>query len=1173
MTFDPHANTTGQSAARLLLDGSGHEEIVVQALQECQAAIDAGQSIDREAMLGKYPEIREELSACLDGLELMRQPAKSGEGVHEKTPSQPQVTPLATLGDFRIVRELGRGGMGVVYEAEQLSIGRRVALKVLPYASMLDKRQIARFQNEARAAATLEHPHIVPVYFVGNERGVYYYAMRLIEGKNLSEVLVELRGASKNEAPLSQIASQLTNSQEPQSNPDEAVADADTVKTAVNDSSTRIASEHREHGNVYFQSIARIGQQAAEALEFAHSHGIIHRDVKPANIMLDEVGDAWIADFGLARIEADGGMTMSGDLIGTLHYMSPEQTLAKRVTVDHRSDVYSLGASLYELVTLQPLFDGDDRASLLRKIAFEEPKPPSKIRSSVPHDLETIILKSLRKNSEDRYATAQEFADDLQRFLSHEPVKARRTPLTQRFRMWTRRHPAISTSLAVLTTVVLLSVAIIGVLVARQEHNLRTQEEQAGEQIQASLSEKEDALHIANANLDEALNAIDHFLVELSGEAGNAIPPASPLRQDLIRSAFEIYQRLEATDQMTSVLEKRKLATLLRAAKVPGLDESLCDQIRNATELLVDRILAKSPHNQLANFAKIDLLLRKNIVDVQSKTKQKSDILELVRSQVSHWGSATKMFEGQQDHYWLFADVLRRSYHLRDSYNGAPLTLSDWRFFIATSKQLILSGDASHPYQNQLAELAYQTANFAETFGDDDESWELFNIARDLSDSVLLPTSFAANIKLRDGEIAAIDYCEQQLLRHEAELIKYPHHQRNWQYWNLQQRLARLLIDQPDLQARIDALEKETARQHPLIRRNVLLAELHRHLGNNEKAIHYYEEAEATNFGVIPPTFVSPPVSLYKAKGDYDSAIRIYSSHKDPHIVKQRAELWYRKAISENDDEAFDMALHDLELAVRRAPKDGSNLYWGRMHALDVGLECKHEGFKSGMADLAALNLEIAPESWSYRQSPLNALVYLGFHDRALKHAISDEERQIILAAKQRLEQRIDPAISKTEAELNYVRNRYEINSADIHYINSLAWQLATSPQADLRNYAEAAELARQIVDHMNDNNDQNPSGWGTIGVIYYRNQDYEAAIAALERSTSLNSPFPGFNYLVIAMAHWQRDEMELAQQFYDHAMPSIDELDEDDEGMIALRDEGLKLLESLSEKARQPGE
>ena len=504
LNSDPFANTEDSSIKQQLLEGRQREDIVVQALQECQAAMDAGESIDRVAILEKYPTIRDELSACLDGLELLPAVGKPDATIvssKSQPPTGQSLSPSATLGDFRIEREIGRGGMGVVYAAEQLSVGRKVALKVLPYAAMLDKRQVARFQNEARAAATLEHPNIVPVYFVGNERGVYYYAMRLIEGKNLAEVLEELRADQPGGIPLSQISSQLLDGGTDKASADSGVVpdQAETVRERAGSPSTSLASKRTTQDRVYFESIARLAKQAAEALDFAHSSGIVHRDIKPANIMLDEVGDAWVTDFGLARIEADAGMTMTGDLVGTLRYMSPEQTLAKRVTVDHRSDVYSLGATMYELLTLQPLFDGENRATLLKQIAFEEPKPPLQLVRSLPKDLATIVLKSLEKDPEDRYATARELALDLERFLGDHPIVARPPRMEERVRKWVRRNSRIAAVLAICLMLIAMVASIAG-LVSLEAYDRERQQKELALSAQTAADRARDDAKLALAS-------------------------------------------------------------------------------------------------------------------------------------------------------------------------------------------------------------------------------------------------------------------------------------------------------------------------------------------------------------------------------------------------------------------------------------------------------------------------------------------------------------------------------------------------------------------------------------------------------------------------------------------------------------------------------------------------
>jgi hypothetical protein len=232
---------------------------VIAALEEYLADAEAGRPPDRDAFLARHAAIAAALAPCLDGLDVLG-------SIHPGTaPAHEDLENATTLGDFRIIRELGRGGMGVVYEAEQMSLGRRVALKVLPFAATMDPRQLQRFQNEARAAASLEHPHIVPVYGVGCERGVHYYAMKFIDGQSLAEVIGELNKAKETNHRVTE-----------------------TTKKNQNTVASSLCSLCLSGSNDFFKSVAELGIQAAEALEHAHSVGIVHRDIKPANILLED---------------------------------------------------------------------------------------------------------------------------------------------------------------------------------------------------------------------------------------------------------------------------------------------------------------------------------------------------------------------------------------------------------------------------------------------------------------------------------------------------------------------------------------------------------------------------------------------------------------------------------------------------------------------------------------------------------------------------------------------------------------------------------------------------------------------------------------------------------------------------------------------------------------------
>jgi WD40 repeat protein/serine/threonine protein kinase len=428
------------------------EALMGQVVDEFLERQDRGERPDVEEYAQRYPQLAVVLRQMLPAVGLMHWSAM--EHSLGAPGSGEEITPEGPLGDYRLVREIGRGGMGVVYEAVQISLGRRVALKVLPFAAALDAKQLQRFKNEAQAAAALHHQNIVPVYGVGYERGVHYYAMQFIDGHTLAQVIAELRLQTADSRPAS-AESPPTAADQP---PDPQSATAATTRAGL-------STSHSTKHPAFFRTVADLGIQAAQALEHSHSLGVVHRDIKPTNLLVDARGNLWITDFGLAHIHSDTRLTLTGDILGTLRYMSPEQALAQRVVVDHRTDIYSLGATLYELLTLEPVFGGSDRHDLLRQIAFEEPTPPRRMNKAIPAELETIVLKALEKNPAERYGTAQELADDLERFLKDEPIRARRPSLVQRMRKWGRRHRSVVASAMVATAAVLV-IAIMILLIS-----------------------------------------------------------------------------------------------------------------------------------------------------------------------------------------------------------------------------------------------------------------------------------------------------------------------------------------------------------------------------------------------------------------------------------------------------------------------------------------------------------------------------------------------------------------------------------------------------------------------------------------------------------------------------------------------------------------------------------
>ena len=512
---------------------------LMQAVQEYLDQLEAGRRPDRSDFLRRFPDLAEPLAECLDGLELVHRAAlkeKAAASSHASTSSAVDELIANPLGDYKILREIGRGGMGIVYEAVQLSLGRRVALKVLPLAATFDTKHLRRFQKEAKAAAQLHHTNIVPVYHVGCERSVHFYAMQLIEGESLAVVIRQLRrqlgrpslddGSGAFPALPSAGADQPTGSWVQLVPPPRKAAERDTISDVSMALSTHRSSKQVE----FFRSSARFILQAAEALEHAHEFGIVHRDIKPGNLLVDVHGRLWITDFGLAQFHADADKTQTGDIPGTLRYMSPEQALGQRVLLDHRTDIYSLGATLYELVTLEPIFPGRNRQELLNAIAHHEPRAPRQIDKDIPVELETVILKAVSKNPADRYSTAEDFAADLRRYLEDKPILARRPSLVDRTRKWMRRHPSVVAAMVLLLVFGVVGFAVSTALIAREQ--ARTQAAYLRERQRAE--EADQRFRLAKRSADEMIRFAEEELADN--------PFLQSLRKRLLESALSYYQ-------------------------------------------------------------------------------------------------------------------------------------------------------------------------------------------------------------------------------------------------------------------------------------------------------------------------------------------------------------------------------------------------------------------------------------------------------------------------------------------------------------------------------------------------------------------------------------------------------------------------------------------------------
>jgi eukaryotic-like serine/threonine-protein kinase len=448
-----------------------------------------------EEFAARHPEMAEAIRAVLPAMVLVDD---LGDDL-EATAAGATAGVPARVGDFRIVREVGRGGMGVVYEAEQVSLGRRVALKVLPGAMAADRKALERFRREARAAARLHHTNIVPVFEVGQDAGVVFYAMQFIRGRGLDAVIAEL-ARPRAGPPATVSADRAADGPSAGDRPAAATDDAGQVRRIAESLlSGRLGAVDRSgrgdtpavtaagaggwHGPAteliptapaappggaplsvadsatgrlsFYRGVARVGRQAAQGLAHAHARGIVHRDIKPSNLLLDGDGVVWIADFGLAKAEEEG-LTGAGDILGTIRYMAPERF---RGEADARADVYALGLTLYELLTLRPAFEAPDRLALIERIKAHEPRRPRSIDPRIPRDLETVVLKAIEKDPGRRYPSAADLAEDLRRFHDGEPIRARRVGELEMLWKWAKRRPAVATLAA---TLLLLLAALLG---------------------------------------------------------------------------------------------------------------------------------------------------------------------------------------------------------------------------------------------------------------------------------------------------------------------------------------------------------------------------------------------------------------------------------------------------------------------------------------------------------------------------------------------------------------------------------------------------------------------------------------------------------------------------------------------------------------------------------------
>lgn len=503
------------------------QDRVVALLDQYLVELENGGHPSVESIVAKYPELAGPLRSSLESIRLLNRAHAASDDSPPPGPDILTWTHPKNFGGFEIGRELGRGAMGVVYSAKWESTGSEVAIKFLESQGVHDQACIERFRREARAAESLNHPSIVPVYHIGCENGKHYYTMKLIDGASLVH----------------------------------------TIDTAFRRNSNAIRVGPSDSSNLnspattgeYYRSLAKEMAKVADALHAAHAMGIIHRDIKPSNLLMDSTGHIWITDFGLAHVEDGLNLTYSGDIIGTFQYMSPEQASGKRERVDFRSDIYSLGATLYELFTGYAPFSGMDRAVILQRIQTAEPLRPITYNRELPRDLETIIRRAMRPDRADRYQSASSVAEDLIRFSNGQPIDANAVSFGEQAKNWARLR---SGRIAVALLIALFGITVLGIV------NVR---------IELEKQQKASALRTSDLNYRQLRSAVDTLGFRVA-EQLTEHPGTEELRREVLAVTLGYYESFIASANTDPRLAsdvahtKLKIARLIRT--IGSMDEA-----------------------------------------------------------------------------------------------------------------------------------------------------------------------------------------------------------------------------------------------------------------------------------------------------------------------------------------------------------------------------------------------------------------------------------------------------------------------------------------------------------------------------------------------------------------------------------------------------------------------
>ena len=686
------------------------------------------------------------------------------------------------LGDYHIIREIGRGAMGVVYEAEQQSLQRRVAVKVFPRQTLREARKLERFSRESKTAARLHHNNIVPVFGVGHHAGLHYFVMQRIDGIGLDEIIQHAKTQPQRDASADDThAWRLGSGSTADSDSGRSIRRARWFghrKGNLRDAAAEPESKAVDPGlgleiTSSFRRAANIGVQVSDAIHYAHSQGVLHRDIKPSNLMIDPNETVWVTDFGLATALQQDPSADRNDIAGTLRFMAPEQLGGKH---DTRSDLYSLGVTLYELITLQPAFVAGSKAAVVDRILRGEFPKPRDVRPRIPRDLEAIVLKAMALRPEQRYANGRELADDLTRFIKGRPVRARRIGGIGRIVRWARRDPLAASLVGTLAIVIGMSFFLVSSKWReaveerhRAENNLivalESMDQILGRFTSSWMARPTDLepgpddpapgelqLLVSDHNaslMEDAIRFYDRFAVD------NALSPR--LQRDTARvhkRAGDIYQRLgkyakaerayvrclqildqqDAGDETSLVLIKAKVLNQLGLVKhaTSRFDEAE-QQFLKARDVLIAQLHQDQPSCQaelartFSNLGQSQWLMF-HYNDAKRSHRKAVSILEtLVDREPDHLSYQLALARAYRAYYPFASD---RNSNERNEVKSAGIAILD---------ELVLEHPQVPDYQCELAEIL--TATIRRSRRSDDSQTQIvqlqrgINIARDLSDA------------------------------------------------------------------------------------------------------------------------------------------------------------------------------------------------------------------------------------------------------------------------------------------------------------------------------------------------------------------------------------------------------------------------------------------------------